>query len=351
MSNFSIDFAKVRTGGAGAEDDVPTAEPILHLRDGKGLPVYQPRVLDHSTIEAHARCPRKAFYSYYLRRGPIGTNYPIGWGVVYHKFRELLDVQWLSAIEEGRHPKELVKDVARVDQMRRNAFELSTANWEDPPPEHKKAWMTYDRLSDTLDMGYERWLTEKRQGEIIVLFTERAFELFLPSGRPYGGRMDQIVMWNGKLWARDFKTTSRMGASFPQQFEPNNQMTGYTWAAKEISLRDVEGVIIEVPYNTKTKGPEIHQFLSTRNKGHLEQWIASIEDEQDNIELHLARTKERGLLAWPMRTTSCSDYGGCYYRGACQQSTPVMVEKWLEANTKYSEWDFTNPEGEEAETE
>lgn len=301
------------------------------------LPVMQREVLDSSIHSTFASCPRKAFYQYVVNRAPIGDNYAIGFGVVYHNFRDILEVEFQA---RG-------SDISQASQCYNIALERATADWTDPPIGHKKEWMNYERLIKTLEAGFAHWLNEKQQGLVTILLTEQPFTLELPSGRQYGGRIDQLFELRGKLWLRDFKTTSYMGGSFPRRFDPNHQITGYTWASQKLSNRKVEGVQIEVVYNTKTKGPEIHTFLSTRSEGHIDQWIASIEQEREDWERNMERTADLGMLAWPMRTTACDAYGGCYFRDACQKEHPAQVEKWLEFNTIYSVWDFTNPEGEE----
>ena len=58
---------------------------------GLSLPIVEPEVFDNSMLSTFQRCPRKGFYQYGLQRSPSGTNYPIQFGVGYHKFRETLE--------------------------------------------------------------------------------------------------------------------------------------------------------------------------------------------------------------------------------------------------------------------
>lgn len=307
------------------------------------LPVLHREVLDYSILSTFGKCPRKAFYQYVVNRAPLGTNYAIGFGVAYHTFRDTLEVEW-QRIEREKGRQEAMDSILLIKDI---AVVKATQGWEDPPTTHKKSWMTYDRLIKTLNAGFEHWYQEKSLGIVTVLLTEQPFDLELPSGRRYGGRIDQIKEIRNKLWIGDFKTTSYMGKSFARRFDPNHQITGYTWGGSLLSLRRIEGVQIEVVYNTKTIGPEIHTFLSTRSEGHINQWLASVEAEYDQWEKCMAETPEKGMLAWPMRTTACDDYGGCYFRDACQKEYPAQIERWLDFNTTESIWDFTNPEGEE----
>ena len=52
------------------------------------------------------------------------------------------------------------------------------------------------------------------------------------------GRADQIVKWSGKVWGRDFKTSSKDGAFYQRQLDPNEQFTGYTYAEGKFVKRN-----------------------------------------------------------------------------------------------------------------
>lgn len=300
----------------------------------------EPReVKDHSTVSTFVRCPMKGYYQYSIHRSPIGVNYPIQFGVAYHKFREVLELIFKKNPEVNLSDRQWQRETYQL------AWQIATKDYEDPPLDHKKAYLTTARLDASCNKGFSAWLHEKSTGRYIVLFTEQAFDLSLPSGKRFGGRFDQILEWNGKLWVRDFKTVSRMGRTYGEQFEPNNQMTGYCWAAQELSGRKVEGVIIDVLYNTKNQGPDLHEFLTTRTPEHSQRWIESTEKEIEDIEDYHRKQ------VFPMRTGACNDYSGCYFRDCCKKSSGAMQMKWLEANTTESKWDFMNPEAEEGVTD
>ena len=60
--------------------------------EGLTLPIREPTVFDYSTLSKFQRCPRQGFYTYGLHRAPSAINYPIQFGVAYHKFREYLEI-------------------------------------------------------------------------------------------------------------------------------------------------------------------------------------------------------------------------------------------------------------------
>jgi hypothetical protein len=294
------------------------------------LPVIPRATLDTSVLQTWQRCPRKAYLQYWLNRSPGGKNYSIGFGLAYHTFREELEKLWMGSGE----------DWGVLGELYEAALALALDGWEDPPIEHSKMFLTRQRLTDSCVQGFELFCAEKRNKVFNVLEVEQGFQLPLPSGRIFGGRFDQILEWNGQLWVRDFKTTSRMGASYARMFDPNDQMTCYTWAASQLSGRKVQGVIIQVIYNTKHKGPEHHQFISARSEAQIEEWKDNVEREAQIIEQHTAEGY------FPMRTTGCNDFGGCYYRDCCGMSSWKMRDAWLNAKTVESHWDFMNPDDE-----
>lgn len=329
------------------------------------LPVYGEEVFDNSQVECHDRCPRLYFYRYVLRRGPVGSNFPIGFGIAYHKYREVIE--------------DLMRDEGSglTDEIHTTGVAAAFEGWEDPPLGHRHEHLNATRLKTTLEAARDRVRREIQQGKMVVVRAEDSFDLEMgftvcpKCGEAYweetddfnclscgalcaparhGGRMDQVIDWKGRLWVRDFKTTGRMGKTYPNRFDPNNQITGYVWAGSQLSGRQLQGAVIEVVYNTKRNGPEFHQFLSTRSPGQVEQWLEGMFTKHSRIRRSLAEIESRGYNAFPQNTAACDDFGGCYFRGACTQDSAWALENWLERETQYSHWDFTDPDKEESES-
>lgn len=291
------------------------------------LPVVDRRSIDNSVGQTYCRCPRLAFYNYRLNRASTGKNFPILFGSAYHNFREILELLYMKYVLEQNEDLEDLKQALYIA-----AFKQATEGWEDPPLEHKHAHLDYARLEKTCKSAFESWLNEKRQGYYKVIATEAAFEIPLPSGRIFSGLIDQQIEWNGRLWIRDFKTTSRK-EDFTKKFNPSHQFTGYVWAAQQLSGRRVEGVIIENVYNTKTKGPEFIPTLASRTTADIDHWLEWIEHVYDRWEESVEKE------FWPMYTSACGDFGGCFFREACNSGSWPTIERFLEQRTVYSEWD------------
>jgi hypothetical protein len=303
------------------------------------LPILEREYLDFSILETHSRCPRLAMFNYVFNRAANTVNYPIQFGSAYHKFRETLEQLYLQWVRDEGTPFE------KVDKklIYESAFAVATRGWEDPPLEHKKSYLDLGRLSKTCKEAFERWVAEKTQGYYKVIATEASFTLPLPSGRLFAGRIDQVIEWNARLWIRDFKTAGRKpsGGNWQRYFSPNHQFTGYTWAQSELSNRQVQGVIVDVAYNIKSRGPEFYPTMASRTLGDVKFWLEWIEEEYDRYEMHMEKKR------WPMNTSACNDYGGCFFTECCNRSDWSSIELWLKENTIHSEWDPLDPEKEE----
>ena len=327
------------------------------------LPLYPPgEVSDNSVNAEYARCPRRGLYKYGLRRGFAGKSWPIQYGLAYHKYRETVEVLMAEARCD------------LTDEIHEKGIEAATETWEDPPVEHKKAYLNLHRLMLALEMARKKVTNERKSGTSVVTRSEDSFDLELPfrvcyecgfanynmkhefcywcgSGDSplhpcrHGGRVDQFVKFvtlNNADMIRDFKTTGRMGETYALKFDPNSQLQGYTWSKEQLSGRKADGALIETVYNTKTKGPEIFQHYVTFSSGQQMQWLASVMMETQLIRSMWARVEELGYLAFPQRTNACSDFGGCGYRQPCLASSGWEIEQWLENNTIYSHWVFSN---------
>lgn len=329
------------------------------------LPIFPPdAVMDNSTVSEYGRCPRRGLYKYGMRRGFDGVSYPIQYGLGYHKYRETVENIMFA------------ESVKMNDDVHERGWKTALTGWSDPPPDHKKAHLDIRRLGKAIQMARERIEFEQKTGSVVITKPEEAFDLELPFSlcracgfadldpkkeectncgaasmyNPrHGGRVDQFVEYNKMDMIRDFKTTGTKGDYYEQKFDPNGQLQGYNWAGSQLAGRQFDGALIETVYNTKTKGPEITQHYVTYSKGQQEAWLASMMMEHSFIRMMWSRVEELGYLAFPQRTSSCQDFGGCHFRDACRTGSGWELNTWLENNTIESHWDFTNPEGEESQ--
>src|SRR5215471_2734487 len=152
-------------------------------------------------------------------------------------------------------------------------------------------------------------------------------------GQPYllCGHIDRLVNFTGGFYVTDRKTTSSTVASnYFDQYDPDNQMSLYTLAAKVIYKTPVRGVIIDavqiaVGFSRFSRG------FTYRTDSQLEEWL-----KDTRRWFHLAE-QFAAEGHWPMNDKSCHQYGGCAFRKVCSKS-PEVREKFLESDFHKEPW-------------
>jgi hypothetical protein len=272
----------------------------------------EPAIIDSSAAQTFKRCHRQYFYRYVLGWKTKKEPEFFRFGRAYHKFREILE---------------------RTQDFKTALIEAQTLfrkGGGDPVVGSKYDFLTELRLLKSCSVAHEHWKKEKFLKVIEVIAIEQPFNVELSDGSRTSGRADQIVKWNGKLWGRDFKTTSKMGKYYERSLEPNDQFTRYTFAEGKLCGESLNGQIVEALYNTKKEGPSIHQFLATRTPTQVAVW----ESEQRfyNMVLNTCRATD----TWPMNENAC---WLCDYHSVCKTPTENMQMNRLENDYVYSPWD------------
>ncbi len=171
------------------------------------------------------------------------------------------------------------------------------------------------------------------------------FELEFGPGdteQPYllSGHLDRVVSDpDGNLFIEDHKTTTTTPSDyFFNGFEPNNQMSLYSFAGQVVLDMPVKGVMINAvqllltePYNRFQRG------FTFRNKDQLEEWLTDLSRFLQLAEWYATNNE------WPQNDTACGNYGGCKFREVCAKS-PSVRHIWLNANfEKLAPEDRWNP--------
>lgn len=295
-----------------------------------GLPRFYPEKFDSSTIKLVQECFRKYLYRIILGRVPFKSKYEVifNFGTAVHKFYEVIEVNYMKG-----QPPEMCLALGLEEVKKCNLV----------AGEGKYEFYTRTRLFETCMVVFEDWKKEKASGAIKVLAVEQPINIQLADGTFIGGRADQIVSWNGHLWGRDFKTTSKMEQYFNATLDPNDQATRYIFMESKLHFgaeaidngRMVKGIIFQVIQNTKTTTPKIYRILVTKNQYQLKQW----EKEQAFFHRLLKTLEEEDI--WPMCPTSCSF---CDYSKVCKAPSESSQENILRNEYNLSPWDFNSVE-------
>jgi len=307
-------------------------EPVPKQVFMAAFPRYEPLIKDSTAIVTAKTCFRKYFYRIVLGRVPGNTAPWLTFGGAYHKFREHLELEYNKLLKEGK-----TKEDACLFSFQ-PALKAGVDNLDKrhvtPPAGTQWDFFTKDRFTKSCKEAWKHWVIEKKQNKIEVIAIEQAFNVQLRDGSSTSGRFDQIIRWNGKLWGRDFKTTSKEGAYYSRTLEPNDQFTRYTLSESLLCGEPVQGQIIEVLYNSKSKGPLISVYTTTRTPEQLKKW----EDELIFFHQLLAMCREQDN--WPMMDNyyQCSH---CDYHSVCKKPNEAAQMAQLRNEYKLEPWDNT----------
>ena len=155
----------------------------------------------------------------------------------------------------------------------------------------------------------------------------------------YGGIYDMLVDFGGQLFVVDHKSTSVLGPSYFNQFNPNNQMTGYIWAASQLSGAKVTGAIINAIGVMKTGKTKFAREITSRSPEAIATWKRNVYVEACNIKEH-----ER-LGFFPQRTQACTMYGLCEYHSVHSLQHATEQVKRLEQDYVKESWDYEMRDG------
>lgn len=199
--------------------------------------------------------------------------------------------------------------------------------WE--PPEGTKAShasiKTRANLIRTIIWYVDHW--EKESLETVILANgkpavEYSFSIDIGNGLLWCGHIDRLVTWQGDPYVQDQKTTgSTIGPYWFEDFNPDNQFTGYAFAGKMILGTPVKGVIID--------GAQVAVGFSRFERGFAFRSDQQLVEWLDDVRYYIARVAQATRdNYWPRNRTSCSKYGGCVFRDVCARS-PSVRENFL----------------------
>jgi len=157
----------------------------------------------------------------------------------------------------------------------------------------------------------------------------------------YGGIIDLLASFNNNTYVVDHKTTSRMGDSYFLQFKPDNQMTGYIWAAGELAGRPAAGALINAVGIYKSQATKFERQLTTRSAQDIERWRRDLH----RVCIEIKTNEQDGV--WPMRSKACTLYGRCEFHNVHSISDHESQLKILEQQFVKRVWDYENRDSEE----
>lgn len=150
----------------------------------------------------------------------------------------------------------------------------------------------------------------------------------------YGGIFDGLTESGPNVYVLEHKTTSQLGKTYFYQFKPNNQISGYCWAAGMLSGRRVGGALINAIGVYKSSATKFERSLTTRNDSEIQDWLNNLRQVCIEIKHHEMRNE------WPQRTVSCTMYGRCEFYDVCVMPDAKSRQGVLEQDFVQSKWDY-----------
>jgi hypothetical protein len=277
---------------------------------------------DSTSLGAFKTCPRKYYYTMIEQWRPRAEAIALTFGIAYHKGLELYDKFKAQGDSHDEAEQEVIafamKQAIPEGDTRRTRFTLARS----------LAWYLEQFKNDPCETVI---LADGRPA------VELSFRLELhqegPTGKGYilCGHLDRLVNFNGALWVMDRKTTgSALSTAYFSNFNPDNQMSQYTFAANIVTGKIAHGVIIDAA-QLAVGFTRFQRAFTQRTPNQLEEWLQNT--------LSYIRQAERCAECgdWPMNDSSCSKFGGCPFRSVCSKD-PSVRETFLRADFEKRIW-------------
>ncbi len=286
---------------------------------------------DSTSLGWLKECPRKYQYSMILGLRSKGESVHLAFGQWYHSSLELYDK---TRAEGQSHDDAMLFVVGEAMKM----------TWRDGAP------ITFENTNKTREtlirsvIWYLDHFKDDPAQTVILSNGKPAVELSfrmeldsLANAHPYAthhvlcGHLDRVVNFSGGAYVMDRKTSSStITSNYFDQYDPDNQMSLYTLAAKVIYQTPVKGVIIDavqiaVGFSRFSRG------FTYRTDAQIEEWLA---DSKQWFRLAEQYATDN---YWPMNDKSCHKYGGCAFRKVCSKS-PEVRAKFLETDFIRHPW-------------
>ncbi len=300
-------------------------------------------------------CEMRGHYAMERHLQPNEPSEALAFGIAFHKavevWTQISQQPALDAVNAGKSAFLKVWE-AELPQDLRDKLELEG---------NRRSIQNGFRLFEAFTRKFPIEMFDK------IVATETPFTLYLgrsPRGRDisWSGILDRAVIWQGGLYYVDIKTSSySLDDKFFSQFRLSSQMTGYTWAGRELQLGEFTGVMIQAvevkipatgiklrkdgkPYAVQPRqvddllGVDIIPIIPE----HIDEWKADTLQKIDDIYAARERKhwrRDRGEIC--NSYASASNPNGCPFKRICT-AHPDLREGIIQENYKEKIWNPLN---------
>lgn len=264
-------------------------------------------------------CPRKYFYTLVQGYHPKTESIHLRFGILIHSALEHYDIYRVNGASHDEATDRVVEEALR------DSFGMEGSN------DNKKTRQTLIR---TIVWYLEHYKDDDVKTVILANgkpAVELSFKLQIEGDLMYCGHLDRVVEFQGDKFVMDRKTTgATLGAYYFTQYNPDNQMSGYSLASAVGFSTPVKGVIIDA-MQIAVGFTSFGRTITTRTEKQLEEWV-----DDFKVWTSLAfMFADKG--SWPMNDKSCHKYGGCPFREVCSHD-PSVRENFLKTRFEVRHW-------------
>ena len=294
-----------------------------------------PSAIDSSMLKTFKSCPRKFELQYLRHLHPTATSIHLQAGGAFAKGLETVRT---SFHKHHKSPEESIHDghIAAIKEWGHGPMrETEPKGLQNILLCISEYFAHHGLATDTI----QPYNSSKIAG-ITTPAVEFSFALPIgvdhpETGEPllYCGRFDMLGVYNNTLFVVDEKTTSRLGATWLQQWDLHSQFTGYCWAAQQYGYPVAGAVVRGVSILSKDFG--FADVITFRPPHLIERWHRTT---QDYIHLMIESWK-RNEFTFNL-DDACTAYGGCpFKRESCDKADPeawlsnFVVRKWTPLHT------------------
>ena len=299
---------------------------------------------DATSVSNYAKCPR--YYELVNIEGwqPLEKSVHLIFGGLYAKALE----EYYILKSEGSDSQSALREVVRRTLIR---------TWEyDKLPgadeyEYREEFLTpdtgqpWDSLHNTKTretlirsiVWYFEEFGDNDVTEVVIIdgapAVELSFSIPLTDEIVYCGHIDRLVDFGGNIFAMDQKTSgATISKNFFNNFSPDYQMSGYTFAGSLLWHAPISGVIIDAA--------QIAVGFTEFTRGFVHKPPQVIAEWRESLIATIERAREdtRNNTFTP-NFTACDKYGGCSFRKICSRA-PEHRGRALDADfARKARWD------------
>lgn len=246
---------------------------------------------------------------------------------------------YYKAVAQGVDPEQALRDV--VHEALINTWEHDLDENGDPIEGTGQAWQsshnlkTRGNLIRSIIWYFEQFKNDPCSTVILAdgqPAVELSFKLPVDNDIIFSGHLDRLVSYADTLYIQDQKTTgTTISGRFFDGFNPDTQMSMYTFAGRSIFNLPVRGVMIDavqiaVGFSRYERG------FTFRADDQLQEWYDGA--------MHTIETARHAAQQnyFPMNASSCGNFGGCEFRHMCSKAPSVREQFFKGAFVQGKRW-------------